>query len=126
MSFDLLNEPPAIAEATYVRVVQRLVEAIRAEDLDRLIIADGLRWGRQPVPSLAGLGIAQSTRGYEPMRISHFKASWVGGSDQWEEPRWPLKIKEGDVCDKERLRKENIEPWSVRLSQFFWGLPFPH
>jgi endoglucanase len=113
VSFDLLNEPPAIPEATYVRVVQRLVEAIRAEDANRLVIADGLRWGRQPVEGLVELGLGQSTRGYEPMRISHYKASWIGGSDKWEEPAWPLKVKEGDVWDKERLRKENIEPWKA-------------
>jgi endoglucanase len=31
------------------------------------------------------------------------------GSDTWPEPTWPLKIKEGDVWDKERLRKTQIE-----------------
>ena len=31
-----------------MRVVKRLVEAIRAEDPQRLIIADGLRWGARP------------------------------------------------------------------------------
>src|SRR5215472_7228755 len=50
LSFDLLNEPPAIQEATYVRVVTRLVEAIRQEDPQRLVIADGLKWGNDPVP----------------------------------------------------------------------------
>ncbi len=111
VSFDLLNEPAAIPEETYVHVVKRLVEAIRAEDSDRLIVADGLRWGREPVHGLVGLGVAQSTRGYDPMQISHYKASWVGGSDKWPEPTWPLKQNEGDVWDKKRLRKERIEPW---------------
>ena len=45
LSFDLLNEPPDIPQETYVRVITRLVQAIRAEDLQRLIIADGLAWG---------------------------------------------------------------------------------
>ena len=111
VSFDLLNEPADIPEATYARVVKRLVEAIRREDRDRLIIADGLKWGTIPVSSLAELGIGQSTRGYAPTRISHYKASWMRGSDQWPEPAWPLTIKENDVWDKERLRRENIEPW---------------
>jgi endoglucanase len=111
VSFDLLNEPGDIPEDTYTRVVRRLVEAIRAEDPNRLIIADGLRWGNKPVPSLADLKIAQSTRGYQPSRISHYKASWMRGSDQWPEPTWPLRINERDVWDKERLRKEQIRPW---------------
>ena len=109
VSFDLLNEPSNIPEETYVRVVKRLVEAIRQEDSERLIIADGLRWGRKPVFGLVDLGIGQSTRGYDPMRISHYKASWVNGGE-WSEPSWPLK--DGDeVMDKAWLRKHNIEPW---------------
>jgi endoglucanase len=111
LSFDLFNEPAIIPEASYVKVVKRMVEAIRAEDPDRLIIADGLKWGREPVHGLAGLGIAQSTRGYDPMQISHYKASWVGKNDQWPLPTWPMQIKEGDRWDKERLREEKIEPW---------------
>jgi endoglucanase len=111
VSFDLLNEPADIPEPKYTRVVRRLVEAIRAEDPDRLVIADGLRWGNKPVLSLADLKIAQSTRGYQPSRISHYKASWMQGSDKWPEPTWPLQLGEGNVWDKERLRKEQIEPW---------------
>jgi endoglucanase len=116
VSFDLLNEPSDLPEATYFRVVKRLVEAIHAEDPNRLIIADGLRWGNQPVPSLKELGVAQSTRGYAPMRISHHKASWVGGQN-WPEPSWPLQVKEGDVYDKDRLRREQIEPWKALEKQ---------
>jgi endoglucanase len=111
VSFDLLNEPSDIPEPSYARVIKRLVEAIRAEDSQRLIIADGLKWGNQPVHSLVDLQIAQSTRGYQPPRISHYKANWMKGSDTWPEPTWPLKIKEGDVWDKTRLHKLDIAPW---------------
>jgi endoglucanase len=112
LSFDLLNEPPDIPAASYVRVVKHLVAAIRAEDSQRLIIADGLRWGRDPVEGLADLGIGQSTRGYDPMRVSHHKANWVNGADQWPEPTWPLP--EGDKeWNQERLRRERVEPWQA-------------
>ena len=111
VSFDLLNEPGDFVEETYVRVVKRLVQAIRAEDPQRLIIADGLRWGGKPVHGLADLGIAQSTRGYEPVQISHYKASWMHGSDTWSEPTWPLKLGEKRVVSKETLAKERIRPW---------------
>ncbi len=96
LSFDLLNEPGMVTEqrmlddATYFRVAKALVEGIRAESPERLIIADGLSWGRIPSPMLAPLGIAQSTRGYEPMEVSHWKAEWIPGSDQWPAPTWPL------------------------------------
>lgn len=111
VSFDLLNEPGDIREATYVRVVTRLVQAVRAEDTQRLIIADGLKWGSVPVQGLAGLGIAQSTRGYEPIQISHYKASWMHGSDKWPEPTWPLNPGQKDEVNKETLRRRRIQPW---------------
>ena len=111
LSFDLLNEPSDIPGETYVRVVKRLVEAIRAEDPPRLIIADGLRWGTSPVQGLADVGIAQSTRGYEPMQISHFKANWIHGSDSWPEPTWPLTKDQKVICDKETVLHTRIEPW---------------
>jgi len=95
LSFDLVNEPATknenemLDDATYFRVAKALVEGIRAESPDRLVIADGLYWGRVPVPALAQLGIAQSTRGYEPFTLTHWKAGWVEGSDKWPEPTWP-------------------------------------
>jgi endoglucanase len=110
-SFDLLNEPADVPEATYVRVVRGLVEAIRKEDPDRLIIADGLKWGTVPVHGLAELKIAQSTRGYDPSQVSHYKASWVRGSDRWPEPTWPLKGPGGQTWDKAQLRRQRIVPW---------------
>jgi endoglucanase len=72
-------------------VVTRLVEEIRAADPQRLFIADGLKWGREPVPELTPLGIGQSMRGYEPMGVSHFKATWVKESASWPTPTWPLQ-----------------------------------
>ena len=110
LSFDLLNEPAEVSEKTYVRVVTRLVASIRVEDPQRLIIADGLRWGRDPVHGLANLGIAQSTRGYDPNQVSHYRAGWLKGSDQWAVPTWPLKL--GDkITDQEFLRHDRIAPW---------------
>lgn len=109
MSFDLVNEPGDLPAATYARVVKALVAAIREEDPERLIIADGIQWGNTAVPELASLKIAQSTRGYTPMQVSHFRASWIHGSDTWPSPTWPLTG--SDPWDRERLRREKIEPW---------------
>jgi endoglucanase len=113
LSFDLLNEPGDVPEETYVRVVRRLVEAIREQDPARLVIADGLKWGTKPVPGLAELKIAQSTRGYDPVQVSHYKASWMKGSDRWPEPTWPLEAAKGEKWDRDRLRRQRIEPWQA-------------
>lgn len=110
VSFNLVNEPDLIAEDKCVRALLRGIEAIREEDADRLIIADGLQWARVPIVSLAKHNVAQSTRGYEPMRVSHYKAGWINGADKWAEPTWPLPAESGE-WNKERLRKVYIEPW---------------
>lgn len=89
LSFNLFNEPPAIAEAVYYDVVKQMVDAIRAEDPDRLVLCDGLDYGNVPPQSLHALGVALCTRSYRPMAISHYKASWIGGSDTWAVPQWP-------------------------------------
>jgi endoglucanase len=113
LSFNLLNEPRAeVTQALYEPVIRRLVQAIRAEDAGRPIFIDGLKWGSNPVANVADLGLIQSTRGYQPMRISHHKASWIGGSDKWPEPTWPLKTDKGDLQDRAWLQKQ-LTPWKA-------------
>ncbi|MBM4029051.1 MAG: glycoside hydrolase [Planctomycetes bacterium] len=89
LSFNLLNEPAGVAPDVHAHVVSLLVKAIRAEDPERLIIADGLDYGVKPSWELVPLAIAQATRGYQPFALTHYKASWVSGSDQWAVPVWP-------------------------------------
>ncbi len=91
LSFDLLNEPAGVTEEIYTPVARMLVEAIRKEDPQRLIISDGLQWGTKPIPSLASLGIAQSTRGYSPFELTHYKAPWVNRMD-FPPAAWPREI----------------------------------
>jgi endoglucanase len=109
LSFDLINEPADMHTDLYVKVITRLVHSIRAQSPDRLIIADGLKWGRAPVPELASLNIAQSTRGYTPFQVSHYKAGWMKGSDTWAVPTWPLTF-EKTVWDKAKLQQDQ-QPW---------------
>jgi len=110
LSFNLFNEPAVIAPDIHRKVVERMVEAIREHDSDRLIVCDGRQWGNTAPMELVGLGVAAATRGYQPMAISHWKASWVGGSDQWPEPTYPLK--EGNrVWDREYHREFFVKPW---------------
>jgi endoglucanase len=121
LSFDLVNEPAKISASAYLPAVQAAVDAIRAADPQRLIVADGLEWGNQAVPELAPLKIAQSTRGYQPMNISHFKAGWVEGSDQFPLPQWPLPRAGLPPYDRETHWREQIEPW-LRLREMGVGV----
>ncbi len=92
LSFNLLNEPPDQDPNVYGRVVDLLVKAIRQEDPNRLIIADGGNYGMVAGWNLIPLQVAQATRGYQPFNLTHYKASWVSGSDQWAEPVWPQPL----------------------------------
>ena len=114
LSFDLVNEPrkpdDSMTAADYIRVVRSATAAIRAADPQRLVIIDGLGWGRDPVPELIDLGLGQSCRGYDPMEISHYKASWVNG-ERFPEPIWPDPDGKTHKWDRKRL-EEHYKPWA--------------
>jgi endoglucanase len=114
LSFDLINEPPHTKEETrHVEVVKALVKAIREEDPDRLIVADGKDVGRTPIFGIADLGVVQSTRGYDPMSVSHYTARWVPKEsfESSKAPTWPLKGDDGKVWDKAALKAKLIDTW---------------
>ena len=64
LSFNLFNEPARVGPEAHRQVVERMVEAIREHDADRLIVCDGRDWGTTPPTELVGLGVAAATRGY--------------------------------------------------------------
>ena len=145
VSFNLVNEPATLTIKRlepvpidlHDKVMRRVVKAIRDIDPNRLIIADGLWWSREPILSLADLDVVQSTRGYEPSQITHYLASWVDGAIEWPLPTWPLEPLEStelrwatDVMpqhyiatlkkwgvswnqpwDAERIKMQMIDPW---------------
>lgn len=111
LSFNLFNEPAGVDAESHRTVVQRVVEAIREADPQRLIVCDGRDWGLTPAEELVPHRVAQATRGYQPFRLTHYRAEWVQGADHWEKPtEHPLK--EGDtVWDKERLWQVFYARW---------------
>ncbi len=111
LSFNLLNEPGSVDAGAHERVVRRLVKEIRAVDPDRPIVVDGRRWGREPCPELADLGVIQSTRGYDPMCVSHYRAPWIKGSEDYSPPEWPGRGPDGKLWDADALR-EHYRPWT--------------
>jgi len=90
LSFNLFNEPAGVDSAVYAAVASKMINAIRAEDPNRLIISDGLQWGTKPCRELIPMKVAQATRGYQPFEITHYKAPWVQGTDNMPVPRWPI------------------------------------
>jgi endoglucanase len=115
LSFDLLNEPPDINQygttrENHAAIIRRTVAAIRAIDPDREIVIDGLGGGSLAMPELADLGVIHSGRGYQPMPVSHYQASWWIGSKGLPEPVYPGTPYDGKKWDKRTLR-EHYRPW---------------
>src|SRR6266511_4018196 len=131
-----INEPPKMRsyegylEERYVEIVNALVGAIRHEDPNRLIFADGMNIGQAPVLGIINLGLVQSTRGYLPKAVSHYTATWVP-KDEFESfalPTWPLKDDQGKVWDRNRLKAEYIDKYKplidkgVQIHVGEWGV----
>jgi endoglucanase len=113
LSFNLLNEPAGIGPAVHAAVIVKLVTAIRAEDPDRLIICDSRQWGTVPSDELVPLRVAQATRGYVPMEVTHYKAPWVGMDDSVR-PSWPILDASGRVpgpSGREWLAEKCVAPF---------------
>lgn len=92
LSFNLVNEPPDIDEDTYAGVVSKVADAIRAVSPDRLVVADGINYGMKTSEKIKNLKVAQATRGYQPFTLTHYKAEWAEGSENFPVPQWPFLI----------------------------------
>jgi hypothetical protein len=60
---------------------------------------------------LADRGIVQSTRGYLPMMVSHYKAQWIATFESLAMPSWPMIDSHSVLWNREKLHEELIEKW---------------
>lgn len=124
MSFNLFNEPShhagagryANAMEKYPIIIRALVKAIRDVDPERFIIADGMGMGSRGYLPVAGVedipNFAWSTRGYEPMSVSHCGAKWVG-LDKSPVPDWPYDPEAPTGVFSCRGRKDDFAPFEL-------------
>jgi endoglucanase len=129
ISFDLLNEPTMredmndqhspsspLPGALYRKVAAAAVAAIRKENPDRLIVADGNAGGSLVTPELVDLGIAQSCRGYYPHAVSHYKAPWANKDPEHEPvPVWPGQV--GSQYLSRAMLEKFYQPWLDLMKQ---------
>ena len=98
LSFNLFNEPDSHGtEATYAPLIAVCEKAIHDEDATRFIVIDGLQTARLPVLTAIKMPVGQSHHAYEPMGITHFRASWVPKTD-WQQPAWPPQPVVSPIC----------------------------
>ena len=123
ISFDLVNEPcmredmndqhskrGPVPGDVYRKVAKAAAETIRKQNPDHLIIADGNNVGRDVIPEIIDLDIAQSCRGYNPGIISHYKAPWVfKDTENLPVPKWPGQV--GDQYLSRAMLEEMYKPW---------------
>lgn len=108
LSFDLLNEPPNIGQygmtrAIHENIMRRTVRAIRAITPERPIILDGLCGGNEAMPELADLGVIHSTRGYQPMAVTHYKAAWCSDTKGISRPVYPGTEWDGKIWNRDTI-----------------------
>ncbi|MFI5458997.1 MAG: glycoside hydrolase family 5 protein [Isosphaerales bacterium] len=112
ISFNLFNEPDDKVKAEeHRRVVERVAGAIRERDANRLIVCDGRAWGTVPPVELIGLNVAAALHDYNPMPVTHYKASWAHWDESWPEPIWPLRKNDGKYVTRSTIARELIKPW---------------
>lgn len=125
LSFDLLNEPPnpgqyGMTREIHEKVIRNTVKEIRSVDSNRLLIIDGLCGGHNAVAELADLGVIHSTRGYQPMHLTHYHAEWMKDSLSWEYPEYPGLECDGRVWNKKGLL-DHYEQWK-KISEMGVGV----
>jgi len=87
VSFNLVNEPDdKVTPEEYRAVVERVAGAIREQDPKRLIVCDGRAWATRPPTELIGLHVAAALHNYNPMPLTHYKASWSTGTRAGPKP----------------------------------------
>lgn len=115
LSFNLVNEPPAIGQYGLTRenhaaLICRTVETIHAIDPTREIVIDGLTGGNQAMPELAKVPAIHSGRGYQPQNLTHYQATWWLEPGEQPIPIYPGTQYSNQTWDKDTLR-EYYKPW---------------
>lgn len=123
VSFDLLNEPSmredmndqhskstTVPGDLYRKMAVTALEAIKKENKERLVIADGNNVGNNVIPEITDLDIAQSCRGYFPHAISHYKAPWANKDpESLPVPKYPGQVG-NQYLSREKV-EEYYRPW---------------
>ncbi|RAK00103.1 aryl-phospho-beta-D-glucosidase BglC (GH1 family) [Larkinella arboricola] len=129
ISFDLVNEPSMredmndqhsksgpVPGEVYRKVAKAAAEAIRKENPDHLVIADGNSGGSTVIPEITDLNIGQSCRGYHPGIISHYKAPWANKDpENLPMPKWPGQV--GNKYLSRAMLEEFYKPWIGLVNQ---------
>lgn len=120
LSFNLVNEAPNVNEkmsrGDYRRVMLRAERTIHGITPDRIVIIDGTGVGREVVMNMTDEPVAQAFHAYDPFRLTHYKATWVGNNSDWPVPEWPYPHGDGSQFGPRQLAVE-LAPWAELVRQ---------
>ncbi len=117
LSFDLLNEPPRIGRygmtrAVHEKLMRRTMSAVRAVSPLRPVVLNGIDGGNEAIPELADTGAILSTRGYQPMALTHYRAPWCEETAGCTPPVYPGTEWNGTRWNRETLLA-HYAPWKT-------------
>ena len=101
LSFDLVNESYTKDFDTYRKIVADCLQAIRRYNPERIVISDSIF--SSPISNIEDLDVAQSCRGYNPGKLTHFRNPWGGNIHDKVFPTWTKD-------DRQKLEKY-YQPW---------------
>lgn len=120
LSFNLVNEAPNVGDKMsredYRRVMLRGQRVIHDISPDRIVIIDGTGVGREVVLNLLDEPVAQAFHAYDPFRLTHYKATWVGDNADWPVPQWPYPNEDGSYSGAKDLAIQ-FAPWAELVRQ---------
>ncbi len=117
LSFNLVNEPPGQGDpgrqftyASHEALMRKTAQAIWDIDPDRPIIIDGTHCGSAASSGLADLNAVQAVRGYLPIPLTHYGATWEPSFAGFTKPEWPGFSADGQIWTAQTLR-DLYKPW---------------
>jgi endoglucanase len=124
VSFNMLNEPFNVIPEVHNKVMRTTARAIHKIDPGRLCLFDGIAGGNYPMPDLGDLAqenCGQSCRGYIPIGVSHYRASWVDKDSSFPYPVWPGGMAGTEPWSFDRLDR-HYRAWAATAQAFNMGV----
>jgi len=92
LSYNLINEPYAIADSDYMDWIGEVREVIRSVDTKKVLFIDPNNWEGGAMYDLLGFQdpyIVATPHFYQPFLVTHYLAEWVEGADLFPIPEYP-------------------------------------
>lgn len=98
------------------KIMRDVIQSIRQISPNRPITIDGLGGGNIAMPELADTECTHSVRAYQPMRLTHYKASWCSETSGLSYQDYPGCEYAGKKWNKDVIQNHYLE-WKQLADQ---------